>query len=381
MKIKETIILLILIVSFISCNELTSDKRKIQIKTKQINVKINYNVETLGLIYSLADTELVYSDFKESAHLLKYFLDKFKKYKSHPAVIKMKELLNKDIFESSSVTIGLFYTNFPEFNKKYDFDYSNYSEEEKKELFDFFELARKFYIDANLNQYFEKQEPLYTKIKSEIKSVLPKSKYIKTLEEFHGISMLDYVIIPSVFIPNYFNFGPRIKTKNGTINYYVLGPTYDIKIEDEINLKKNIGFNDKDYISSTGVHEFGHTFMRFIDKPKNVELINSISYLNTKDIQDKIYPQGYGTWEDVFEEHLVRTCEIVIASKMGNEKLKEELFNDYVKERGFKYIPLILKILPEYENNREKYKKFEDFFPLIIEELRTKTKHNKMYSS
>lgn len=118
--------------------------------------------------------------------------------------------------------------------------------------------------------------------------------------------------------------------------------------------------------------------MRFIDKPKNIKLINSISYLNTKQLQDTIYPQGYGTWKGVFEEHLVRTCEIVIASKIGNNKLKKKLLNDYVKKRGFKYIPIILKIMPIYENNRNKYKKFEDFFPRIIEELRIKTKHNKV---
>ena len=74
-------ILLILIISLISCNEHTSNKEIQQIDNKEIKVEINYNIETLGLIYSLADTELVYSDFKESAHLLKYFFGKFKKYK------------------------------------------------------------------------------------------------------------------------------------------------------------------------------------------------------------------------------------------------------------------------------------------------------------
>jgi hypothetical protein len=313
----------------------------------------------------------VYSDFKENAHLLKYFLDKFKKYKSQPAVIKMKELLNKDIFESSSVTMGLFYTNFPEFNKKYDFDYSEYTNDEKKELISFFDLAKRFYIDANLQYFFENNYTLYLKITNEVKSVLPKSEYISILEKFHGISMSDYIIVPSIFIPNYFNFAPRIITKNGIINYYVLGPTYDIEIDKNINLSNSIGFNDKEYISSIGVHEFGHTFMRFIDKSENTKLINSISYLNTKELQDKIYPQGYGTWKGVFEEHLVRTCEIVIAKKMGNKKLANKLYNDYVIERGFKYIPEILDIIPEYENNRIKYKTFENFLPVIISKLKS----------
>lgn len=382
MKKFYKISILILIVIFNSCNKY--DLKKQAGKQKNIKVEINYNIETLGLIYSLADSELVYSDFKGSAHLLKYFLKRFKKYEKHPAVIKMKELIKKGIFEASSVTIGLYYTDFPEFKEKYSYDYSGYTEAEIKELNDFFRLARMFYVDADLKHFFKKQYKLYSKIEDEVKSVLPPKEYIKVLEDFHGIPMRDYIIIPSVFIPNYFNFGPTITTKNGTINYYVLGPTYDINIKNKINLKNNLGFNDKEYLNSTAIHEFGHTFMRFIDKPQNMKLINSISYLNTKELQNKIYTQGYGSWKNVFEEHLVRTCEIVIAGKMGNEKLKEKLYNNYVNERGFKYIPIILKIIPEYESNRDKYKKFEDFLPRIIEELRLKAKpsiakHNTQY--
>ncbi len=364
-----TIILVVFFVLASLSNGNNLKKENLRLGYKEIKVEINENIETLSLIYSLADDELINVDFAEKAHLLKHYLKEFEKFKDHPAVKKMKFLLKKEIFGASCVTYGLFYTDFPEFKEKYPFDFSVYKKEEKNQLLEFYQLARKFYKDVKLSKFFIKHHTVYERIKNEVKSVLPSNSYIKTLEKFHGISMLDYVIIPSIFVPNYFNYGPTIKTRKGIINYYVMGPAYDVNIKSGVKLPDKLGFNAKSYIFSIGIHEFGHTFVRFIDKPKNARLINSISYLNTEELRKKIYPQGYGNWKGVFEEHLVRVCEIEIAKMMNNEKYSKILYEDNVIKRGFKYIPYILDIIPQYEKNRDKYKTFEEFFPLIIKKL------------
>jgi len=181
--------------------------------------------------------------------------------------------------------------------------------------------------------------------------------------------MLDYIIVPSIFIPNYFNFGPQIKTKRGIINYYVLGPAYDIKIDSIIDIKSGVGYDDKEYIERIGIHEFSHSFVRFMDEEKYVKMIESISFLNTDQLKKNI-AKGYGNnWKIILEEHIVRLIEIRIAKLSGNETISNQLINSHINKNGFVYIKEMSDIITIYEKNRKTYKTFQDFFPILIKKM------------
>lgn len=365
---KNLIAIQLILLMLVSCSSPLHKKDKS--KTKIVKSEININVETLGLIYYLADSSLLNEGFPESAHLIKYYLQHFSKFKSHPVVDLAKRLINEGVLEASTISaFGLYFTDLPEFKQKYEIDYNFYEDFEIKELENFFKQVPKFYINTKIDDFFNSNKNLYTKIKSEILTTLPDSNYINLIEHYHGIEMCDYVIVPSVFIPNYFNFGPRIKTDCGIINYYVLGPAYDVEIDSIIDLKSGLGFDDKAYIERLGIHEFGHTFVRFLDEDKYQKMIERISYLNTNKLQNEI-AKGYGDdWKTIFEEHIVRLIETRIAKISGNNILYNELWDKHINKNGFVYIREMSDIIMLYENNRNEYHKFQDFFPILVEKM------------
>lgn len=364
---KITIIPIFLVVVISSSFQL---QRENKFKPKRIKSEININVETLGLIYYLADSSILNEGFPGSAHLIRYHLKYFLKFKDHPTVILAKRLINEGILEASTTSVfGLFFTDLPEFKQKHKIDYSLYNNSEINELKNFFKQVKKFYIDSKMDVFFNSNQYLYSKIKSEIISTLPDSNYIKTIEQYFGIQMLDYIIVPSIFIPNYFNFGPQIKTKRGIINYYVLGPAYDIKIDSIIDIKSGVGYDDKEYIERIGIHEFSHSFVRFMDEEKYVKMIESISFLNTDQLKKNI-AKGYGNnWKIILEEHIVRLIEIRIAKLSGNETISNQLINSHINKNGFVYIKEMSDIITIYEKNRKTYKTFQDFFPILIKKM------------
>lgn len=359
----------------------SNNKKLIEKKENKIEVEINRNVETLGIISMLVDGEdLLKNGFPESAHLLRFNLNQFKKYANHPAVIKANELLKKGNWDYSSITFGVEYSLLPEFKIN---PHLNGNQEKKiissieeSERQEFYKLVKDFYNDAKLDSFFYSNQKVYDEIYNEVNKSLPDSNYLRILEKYHGIKLIGYKIIPSLFVPNYFNFGHRVVTDSGSISYYVMGPAYDIKIDSSVqylSMIDSFGFKSKNNIMQLGVHEFSHSFVRFLDKPINKKLVESISFLNTAELSENMKSQGYGgNWASCFEEHLVRLCEIRIAKASGNTKLEKEIYEKYAVHRKFIYLPMMNQIIDEYENNRNKYEKLEDFLPVIIEKLKTK---------
>ena len=379
-KILLFLFLSIFPILFFSQNNRTGKSEEI----KLIKTEVNKNIETLGLIMSLAIEEEIFTSwFSKSAHLLRFYLKEFQKFKQHPAVIKAKYLFENDIFGWGSQTQGLYFSELPEFKIKYELPkdeqygqiYKLTQKEIDIELKDFYSKAKDFYFDAKLDSFFLANNKVYEKIIDEIKTSLPDNNLISSMESYHGVKMAGYKIIPSLFIPNYINNGERITTDSGIINYFVLGPHEDIAIDSNSNetslLKlKGFGFKNKDHLTNMGIHEFGHTFIRlFIYIPDNLKLTKSLSFLYTKALSDNMLKWGYGSWEACFEEHLVRLCELRIAKLMENKKRERQILKEYYKKEKFIYLPQLNQIIIEYESNRNKYKKIEDFLPKIIEKM------------
>ena len=55
-------------------------------------------------------------------------------------------------------------------------------------------------------------------------------------------------------------------------------------------------------------------------------------------------------------------------SKFGKEKADKLL--EFEKSGGFELVETVSKKLNIYETNRKKYKKFEEFYPVLLNELK-----------
>lgn len=342
-------------------------------------IKIDRNVETIGIIFSLtkqAQDILLRSNKSNDSYLLKLFRKKFSYLKDHPAVIKANNLIQAKILNIAMTYLGLHFSEVPEFKKISNYDdvfYINKKNNYKKIdslLDDFADQIRIFYHDANLNTFFAHTKPFYDEILKEVTVSIPSYQFIDTLINIYQIKQhLKFIIIPSPTIFSQWGYSYSLK-KQDTLSYFqFLSHSEERNLEslDKQIPTNGLGFNNSQYNFEFGIHEFGHSFIDFLSEKKYRLSLNHISYLNTEEIKNAMRIQGQDTsWNNIFDEHLVRAMEIVVLKKLGmhqiaNKKLTEELKN------GFKYLPQFMSEIILYDTHKKRFKDFESFFPLMIQ--------------
>ena len=275
---------------------------------------------------------------------------------------------------------GITFSELPEFKMvypRYDEFYSSkkFNKQEVDSILTNFDTSiKKFYKEAEIENFLNENHGIYNTITSEIKSSLPEN-LLPIMEKYFKSYKSNYTIIPSISIPINWNWGTDLKSDNDVTYNYLTGPYYNLKIKinsfSEISDKDSLGFGDKKAILDLAIHEFGHSFIRFIDKKKNIKLYESLSYLNNEQLKKNFERIGEGTeWSTIFEEHLVRANEIMIWKEMGNDKMaNKKLEYEYNKE-GILYIKEFVNSLENYRVHKDKYENFEDYFPKLITDFK-----------
>jgi len=376
----KNIIYLLLLISLTNCK--TNQNVNKENIPKNIKVEINRNIETIGIILNLSDLGdfvLKQSNENNNYEFIRLIRKHFEKFKNHQAVLNFNELNKLNLAHSNHYYYGLTFSELPDFKMIYPRYDEFYSSEkfDKKEvdsiLTKFDTSIKKFYKEAEVEKFLNKNKGIYNTITSEIKSNLPENLLL-IMEKYFKSFKNNYTIIPSISIPVNWNFGTDLKS-NKIITYnYITGPYHDLKFKfnnlSEISDTDSLGFGDKKAILDLAIHEFGHSFIRFIDKEKNKKLIKSLSYLNSETLQKNFEKIGEGTeWNSIFEEHLVRANEIMIWREMDKTKIADEKLEYEYSIEGMSYIKDFVNSLEKYRINKSKYKNFEEYFPKLITDL------------
>lgn len=379
---KKIIYILTVLLLLLSCKEKQNKKTENHpVNQKEIQIELNKNVETIGIILSLSDLgDYILGKYHGNDYsLVKLYRKEFEQFKKHPAVLKVNKFGDLDLLQFGYYYYGLSFSELPEFKlvyPRFDEFYSSDKltrEQTEKEFQEFDKLVKDFYVDAQIETFISKNNLFYKKIISEIKETIP-NNIISTMENFFGEFDNEYTICPSPTIFTSFNFGPNIESKNGKLSYYILGPSYDFKPNrkniQEISSKDSLGFNDKEYVRELAIHEFGHSFVRFLDKKENKTLIEQLSYLNTNELKENLKKIGEGTeWTTGFEEHLVRASEIMVWRKLGEQNIADEKLNYEREEEGLLYINEFVNSLEKYERKRDEYITLESYFTELVSDL------------
>ena len=138
-----------------------------------------------------------------------------------------------------------------------------------------------------------------------------------------------------------------------------------LKKRNNIKDYTEFGFNHPETTNFLVTHEFGHSFVNQYLGQYEAK-INQSNNLMSEAFIDKMDGQGYSYWPSCVGEHIVRSGEIRIALANGNPELAKKLRQQHIKENFFVLIPDFEKKMEEYENNREKYKKFKEFVPELL---------------
>ena len=338
---------------------------------KKIEVKTNKNVEFMSMLGWLIIIGEKYESGQEYINwdIQKFQIDtykRFKKFANSKNIQTLKKAYENEGFDSY---IYLFYQleNFPNCKLKNEIDskyylYLNDSmtiSEAKENTIIIINDLNELYIETEFEKFWKEKKNLYKNAINEVKVNLPNKNFISEMERFYNNKKYTgYFLIPSLLFPCGWGLGPNIN--NNIYNFF--GSFNGQNKEDN-----STGFNDKTELLELSIHEYGHSFVNPIVDSINQDLIKSKDYL-FEPIKKDMKSQGYSNWKACVYEHFVRAGEIIIAENLEDYKTSERLKKDYIENRKFIYLPLILEQYKIY--NKMENKNFKETVEQIIKEMK-----------
>lgn len=234
-----------------------------------------------------------------------------------------------------------------------------------REIIAFVEASNRLYKAMDFDRYFQENARVYEKAWAEIRSVLPATSLIITMEQFYRQSFAHYALLPSLTIPSGWGFGVNYTAAGKTTIMNLFGPFAVQQFRDTSHL--NMGFADSSHIRELSTHEFGHSFSNPAVSlvPPSIVKETALLYGPVKEAMEN---QGYNTWYSCLGEYFVRAGEVVIARKLGNLVSAERLQKEYMNTRKFIYLPLVIGELEKYD--RDKGMTYQQAVNNVMERLR-----------
>jgi len=369
MRKTKSIILLILVFLF-SLNGCSSNQfNLIPVSNNELQleesflIKVDPRIELLSIVQYLSDFrnkddmindgELVYNGYEK---YIKDVEEYFSKYKDHDVV---------SLYEEMSM-VGLGYDKAPQLilylsddlneidNKTMPYTEIVKTVGSKNIIKKFIKELKKFSNDSNFPQFYKEHKDFYLDLVLNAEKQLKSINAVEKFLDFYGTKQGNFtIIIVPLYIGGYGIKIPYNEKEHGI--YGVLPPV-----------------NDTEGFSSWIWHEFSHSYVDSFTE-KNRKEINKYSDLYNP-IKVDMIKQAYGNWQTTVNEHIVRAVTVkLVVDTFGKEYEEKHILHN--KNRGFAYIEPIYAQLEEFENNREKYKTFEDFYPrlmMVFEELSKK---------
>jgi hypothetical protein len=347
-----------------------------------LRIEINKNVELLGLAYFIGfegqGIELDTIDMggrkvpKKDWHNYGFML--YEKYKHYAASENLGQsfaiadhlwldyiialLLQVDHVPNAKLTDNIDQSYYINFSKTKD------ANEAKQNVILFLDGLNAFSKEINFDQYMIDSKIYYDKSIEEIRDALPKQNFIDTMEKLYKTEFQTYSLIPSLTIPKGMGFGIRYELNNMTNVFNVFGALEFQSFDDLDSLK--MGFDNDQRLRELSVHEFGHSFVNpIVDKLPDEVFIKTEKLFEP--LKSKMEAQGYNDWKVCVYEHFVRAGEILISEQLGDKEGAEKLRKEYVQDRQFKYIPIIIPELKKFSDG--KYKSYYEAIHNTMEKL------------
>lgn len=328
-----------------------------------IQVQLNRNVELLGFVYFLgyegnqSETDLTYSIEKKKRYA--YGLSLYQQYKTYKNSKPLSVIVGfaENIWLDYLISLLIQLEDFPyarlsnQVDEKYYLRFSpaNDPVEARHNVSLFIDAMNKLYREVDFDKYFSRYQKKYENAITQVKNSLPDKRFIPAMENFYGQSMDYYFLIPSLTIPAGMGFGVKYSLADTIRAFHVFG-TFGLQhFADDTDL--DMGFNDRTHLLELSTHEFGHSFVnQAVDKVPE-ELIAKTEKL-FEPIKSAMSNQGYTGWKACLYEHFVRAGEVMIARNLGNISEAERLKTNYIEDRKFVYLPVILEEFEIYNKSK-----------------------------
>ena len=346
-----------------------------------LDIRYDVNLETMAIIYNLSDAGsfLFEHNPPPRAMLARAITNRFSDLSDHEAVQWVNYLYEHDMVDLYDIDLSLYMTPLPEFRQYAPFPEMYYendslSAEEVQAIFDSCHAAvRRFYQDAGLEDFFRREAaPLYKKMMQELSGVRPPENYLSAFRSFYGNSADTYSVIVSVTSFNGIGRSRKITlhAEDHIYQFVSADPsTQSANIDLDHTENITIGYTDPEYFREIAVHELIHTaFERPLRYDStNLLLIERLSFLYNAPMEKAMNAQGYYSWSQCLDEHLVRLGEYQLSMLTGDTVQANRYLQYCISERGFIYLPVLQNLMEEYINNREMYPDIASFLPVLLD--------------
>lgn len=283
----------------------------------------------------------------------------FSAYKDHEAIIIAEELTKMGFIFDAPLTFILSLGEIPILAK--DTSYSDYlirrgGGEDNLEKFRI--ALADLAVESGFEKFFELHRTDYKQyIEKSVKGV-DFDKIIKWIEDFYGWRGNEFHI---VFAPAMFpggGYGPEIIKPNGDkIFYQVVREGGGSESEPEFNLGEN-------YLEDLTIHEWSHSYVNPTFGPF-IELMEE-GYLFElfKPVEAKMNNMAYGHVGTFYNEQIIRAITCIALEDLYGIDIKSSSMLE--KSQGFYLTDYTIELLKHYKQNRDKFKTFKDFAPILL---------------
>jgi hypothetical protein len=222
----------------------------------------------------------------------------------------------------------------------------------------FSQLLRDFYKNADCKSFFRSCEKDYATAEKQF-NVLFKKLDVNWYYKYYGKAPNETFNIIIGLGNGGNNYGPHIDMPSGQKQVYAIigAGTFDSTGKPTF---------ESDYYLPTLIHEFNHSFINYLtDKyEKSFSSPGKIIFENEK---SKMKRQAYSNWKTMLNEALVRASVVRYLmsheqdSSIADKEIKQQL------SRGFVWMTDLVKLLGEYEAERNVYPTLESFVPRLVQ--------------
>lgn len=327
-----------------------------------VTINVHPGIELLTVIQKLADQFPKSSPSTYEKEVNDYF-GNFKNLKAVNDIKNFKGNVYPDLTE-----LGFCFSDFPNFKLHIPDSLNWYKYYGKDTVIMYLQDCKEFAAQTKFWEFYKKYEADYLTWGKPIENGIFKDSLIEKLNNFHKASSkapkFQICIDPlngwgahAISNPAYFN-PDYADLKAYTVGY----------ISKKSTQSQNPIFNYGSYAINLIWHEGNHIYLEPLFK-KYKEQIETLSYLYNKDDQG-MKSQNISSWNYCLNENVVRGIVIALFKKYKSEREwkkqnAQEILNDFI------YAEEISNIIFGNYLNKKKYKNFDDFFPVLLDKLKS----------
>lgn len=326
-----------------------------------VSITVDSRIELLAVVQFLSDYDkrhgmITRFEFPYKQDVREYF----SKFRNHPAVKLFDQMSAENFSFDAPPATMLYLSEPPELNPRLSFtEYLNKRAGGVDRLNKFVGLLRDFAEETKFMTFFKAHNGTFQQMTANAKKKMEGVNYTQTLEDYYGMRQNSYtIILAPLFVGG---FGPRIEHSDGRSDIYnILGP---------MNMQNGLlSFGSESSFRHIAWHEFSHSFVNPTTEQFDKEIDEYKALF--KPISGRMSGQAYSNWQTCVNEHVVRAVTTRLSTReIGSEAGEQALYNE--KNRGFAYVPALCESLTNYEQMRDTYPTFMDFYPELIQVFRS----------